>query len=306
MARQKMIITSAKRKMYEADAATIAYWRRNPIIAARDLLGIELLDFQKWILANMWVASHICLCCSRNLGKSFIIGVFDDLWSLLMESQELYIISSVGSQARETFEKCEQIVLRTGKTAASFKDLKDIAEHDMVTTPTNKTGFSHNPMGYHCEWYSLSKINSLNSKPSNIRSRRANVVCFDEAAYCSEELIVVGEAFATQSSDFTTSTDIDYDPTLEPKKPPNKLIYASSQDSMVTLFYRYYKDFAKRMLAGDRDYFVCDLSCEVGFTPYMYGKPYTPLLTQDKVEAAIRQNRSKAMREGRNTPHVYN
>ena len=301
---KKQILTSAKRKMYAADAATVAYWRRNPVIAAKDLLGIELLDFQKWILQSMWVASHICLCCGRNLGKSFLGSVFLILWSILMEDQELYIISSVGDQAKETFSKCEQIILRTGKTASSFKSLKDIPSKEVITSPTNKTGFSHNPSGYTFGMFSGSRTHTLNSKPDSARSRRSNVVFFDEAAFCTSELLVVGEAFAAQSSDFTTSTDDDYDPTLEPLKPPSKLIYASSQDTMTTLFYRYYKDFAMKQFAGDREYFCCDLSCEVAFQTYMYGKPYAPLLTRDKVQAALKSNKDKALREYYNKPQM--
>lgn len=299
---KKQILTSAKRKMYAADAATVAYWRRNPIIAAKDLLGIELLDFQKWILASMWTASHVCLCCGRNLGKSFLGSVFLILWSILMEDQELYIISSVGDQAKETFSKCEQIILRTGKTASSFKNLKDIPSKEVITSPTNKTGFSHNPSGYTFGVFSGSRTHTLNSKPDSARSRRSNVVFFDEAAFCTSELLIVGEAFAAQSSDFTTSTDDNYDPSLEPLKPPSKLIYASSQDTMTTLFYRYYKDFAMKQFAGDRDYFCCDLSCEVAFQTYMYGKPYAPLLTRDKVQAALKSNKEKALREYYNKP----
>ena len=40
MKQRAPIITAVKRKIYECDAATIAYYRRNPVIAARDLLGI--------------------------------------------------------------------------------------------------------------------------------------------------------------------------------------------------------------------------------------------------------------------------
>lgn len=36
--KRKIILTPIKRKIYECDAETIAYYRRNPVIAARDLL----------------------------------------------------------------------------------------------------------------------------------------------------------------------------------------------------------------------------------------------------------------------------
>lgn len=123
------------------------------------------------------------------------------------------------------------------------------------------------------------------------------MVFFDEAAFCSEELIVAVEPFCTQESSFVTSTDDNYNPEIEKRKIPNKLIYASSQDTTDKLFYKYYKDFAKRMLAGDRDYFVCDMICDVAINTFMNGKEYVPLLSQDKVDTAMKNNPTKALRE---------
>ena len=56
------------------------------------------------------------------------------------------------------------------------------------------------------------------------------------------------------------------------------------------------------MLAGDRDYFVADMICDCAIKTFMNGKPYPPLLTQDKVDAAMKANREKALREYYNQP----
>ena len=132
--------------------------------------------------------------------------------------------------------------------------------------------------------------------------RRATLVFFDEAAYSSDELIVACEAFAAQNTSFITDTDSDYDPALEPKRVPTQLVYASSQDNTDTTFYKNYKTFAKQYYAGNNDYFVCDMVCDVAMTPYMNGKKYMPLLTQDKVDSALRTNKDKALREYYNEP----
>ena len=128
------------------------------------------------------------------------------------------------------------------------------------------------------------------------------MVFFDEAAFCSDELIAICEAFATQNTDFITDIDDSYNPETEPRRVPTQLVYASSQDQMDKLFYRHYKNFAKRMLAGDQDYFVCDMICDTAIKTYMNGRPYTPLLTQDKVDAALKSNKDKALREYFNQP----
>lgn len=301
---KKLIMSSAKRRICELDAQTIAFYRRNPCIAARDLLGIELLDYQKYMLQGAWNASHVCWVLTRNGGKSFLAAVLLLLKAILYEDQSIYIVSGTGQQSKQTFEKIEQLTMRSGKTAASFKSLKDIAEKETVKSPTNKTGFTHSPEGYEVHFYNGSAIYTLNSNPDNNRSRRATLVFFDEASYCSDELIVICEAFATQSTDFITSTDDDYDPSLEPLQCPTQLVYASSQGSVDTLFYKHYKQFAKEMMKGNRDYFVCDFECSVAINTYMNGRKYIPLLTQDKVDAALKDNKEKALREYYNQPQT--
>lgn len=299
---RQFVMTDIKRHIYECDAETIRFYRKNPLIAAEDLLGIRLFDAQAWILESTWNSSHAVWCCSRNFGKSFLGAIFMILKALLYENQAIYIISSVGDQSKETFVKIEEIVRRIGKTSASIKSLKDIAEKETRKSPTNKTGFSHDPAGYSVAFYNNSEIFTLNSKPDSARSRRATLVFFDEAAFCADELITVCEAFATQNMDFQTDTDDTYDPDSEPLRVPTQIVYASSQDTMDKIFYKRYKNFAKRMIAGDRDYFACDMICDTAITVYMRGKPYTPLLSQDKVDAALKGNREKSLREYYNRP----
>ena len=298
----KRLLSDRKRKICELDAESIAYYRRNPCIASEDLLGIKLIDSQKYILQESWNKPHVLWCCSRNFGKSFLGAVFMVLKAILYENQAIYIVSSVGNQSKETFSKIEEIVLRIGKTAASIGSLQDIVEKETVKSTNNKTGFQHNPESFHVSFYNGSEIFTLNGNPDNNRSRRATLVFFDEAAFSSDELIAVCEAFATQNTEFKTSTDDMFNPETEKRKCPTQLVYASSQDDMCKMFYKHYKNFAKHMLAGDRDYFVADMACDCAITTYMNGKPYTPLLTRDKVEAAMKANPDKARREYYNQP----
>ena len=302
MNNQKLIISSIRKKVYELDARSIAYYRRNPCIAAKDLLGINLIDSQKYILQQSWNTPHVLWCCSRNFGKSFLGAVFMILKAILYENQAIYIVSNVGEQAKQTFDKIEEIVLRIGKTAASIDSLQDIVEKETVKSGTNKTGFSHPQQGYHVAFYNGSEIFTLNGNPDNNRSRRATLVFFDEAAFSSDELISICEAFATQNTEFKTSTEIGYNPDAQKRVCPTQLVYASSMSEMDKTFYKHYKDFAKHMYAGDRDFFVCDMICDTAINTYMNGKSYTPLLTQEKVDAAMKVDRDRALREYYNKP----
>ena len=296
------LMSERKRRICELDSESIAFYRRNPCIACEELLGIKLIDSQKYILQQSWNKPHVLWCCSRNFGKSFLGAVFMILKAILYENQAIYIVSSVGNQSKETFSKIEEIVLRIGKTAASIRSLKDIVEKETKKSPNNKTGFQHNPESFHVEFYNGSEIFTLNGKPDNNRSRRSSLVFFDEAAFSSDELIAVCEAFATQNTEFVTSVEDGFNPDTLKRKCPTQLVYASSQDDMSKMFYTHYKNFTKKMLAGDRDYFVADMICDTAIKTFMNGKPYTPLLTQDKVDAAMKANREKALREYYNQP----
>lgn len=298
----KKIMSDIKYKACELDAESIAFYRRNPCIASRDLLGIELLDSQKYILQNSWNATNNVWACCRNFGKSFLGAVFMILKALLYENQGIYIVSSVGNQSKETFTKIEEIVLRIGKTSASMRSLTDVVSKETVKNANNKTGFKKPPESWSVSFYNGSVICTLNSNPDNNRGKRATLIFFDEAAFCTDELISACVAFAMQNTDFATSTDSEFDSELEPLKIPTQLIFASSQDDMEKEFYKRYKDCARKMLAGNRSCFVCDMICDVAIETYLNGKKFTPLLTREKVDAELRANEEKAMREFYNRP----
>lgn len=294
---KNVTLSSLKQKMYGLDAKTIKYYRRNPVQATEDLLGIKLMDSQKYMLINTWRASHVLWCCSRNMGKSFLGSITLILIALLWEDQSIYIVSNVGSQAQETFQKIEEIVLRKGKTSSSILSLKDIVQFETVTSPACKTGFSHAQTGFKVKFYNGSEIISLNGDFDNNRGKRATCVFFDECGFMSNEAITVTEAFATQNTEFKTSIDDSFNIKAERRKMPTKLIYASSASNIDTLFFKYYKQFSMKMIGGDRDYFVADMPCEAVLHPYIDGKPTVGLLTQDKIDSAMRTNRHKAERE---------
>lgn len=127
--------------------------------------------------------------------------------------------------------------------------------------------------------------------------KRATMVFFDEAGFSSDELITIAEAFATQNSDFKTSTDSNFNVKTLRKSCPTQLVYASSASHIDTTFFRHYKNFAKRMFMGDINYFCCDIPCDVPLNPYMDGEPHPPLLKKITVDNMMKVNREKAMRE---------
>ena len=103
-------------------------------------------------------------------------------------------------------------------------------------------------------------------------------VIFDESGFLSAEMMKVYGAFAIVNKSFKTGKDRDgnlIDPIrlrTFPSNIPNQKFYISSASSTDTEFYRLYREFAKRQLIGDPDYFVAHIDCEVAFHPTMHGK----------------------------------
>jgi hypothetical protein len=219
---------------------------------------------------------------------------------LLFEGQAIYIIGSVGSQSIECFKKLEDIAMQR---IQSSKSLKDIFANETVKSPACKTGFVHNPASHTVFSYNDSGIYTLNGDPNNIRSKRASLVFFDESAFSDEELLVSGIAFATQSTDFVTSTDDGFDPRMEKMKCPTQLLFASSMNDTECLFYKKFRDYAMKMFMGDtKNYFVTSMPCDVPLAPLMDGKPFPPLLKQSQIDDEMRVNPQKAQREYYNKP----
>lgn len=295
--RDKKILSSRKIELYKANAEILKFLRRNPVIACEELLGIKLLDAQKWMLQESWNKPMVLWACSRSAGKSFLGAIIIILKAMLFENQSIYIAAPVGEQSKELFTKIEEIVLGIGKTASSIDSLKDITMNEVVKSPACKTGFSHAQSGFNVGFYNGSEIYSLNGNPDNNRSKRATLVFFDESGFMSEEAISIMEAFAAQDSNFKTSVKKDFNIKAQRKKCPTQLIYASSASDVDTTFFRHYKNFAKQMFAGNQDFFCCDIPCDIPLNPTMDGDSYPPLLTQSKVDSAMKANREKCLRE---------
>lgn len=132
--------------------------------------------------------------------------------------------------------------------------------------------------------------------------KRSNLNFYDECSFAPDELFHTSEPFTTQNSEFEAGEGINADEIKAKPKPfSNQLIYASSAGSTDTYFFKKYKDFSIRMFAGDKRYFVADISSDVVVTATMNGKIYpTPLLTQETIDGAMRENKEKALREYKN------
>lgn len=212
---------------------------------------------------------------------------------LLYPNVRIYILSNVGNQAQETFLKLEDIAKQR---ITSIPSLKDIFINEVVKS-SNSDGFIHDKAGFRVSVYGGGTTYTLNSVPDNIRGKRANLVCFDESSFCSEELITAAMPFITQEADFKLSTDETFNIKTLRKAVPTQVIFASSAGSIDSRHAQFYKEYGLKMVAGNSNYFVADIPCDIPLAPLVDGEPATPLLTKSQIEDELRTNPDKAKRE---------
>lgn len=275
------------------------YFQCNPVQWIDIMYNIELIDSQALVVQRSWIVPHFLAVCTRGWGKSTVIdlelmakdSLFTNIWS--------YIASGTGDQAQQTFTTLEKLANDNidtfeGSTGKLFKD-------EVVIKAASGDGFSHNPSGFEYQLYNGSSCKTLNSNVDSRRGGRGSVI-FDESGFLSAEMMKVYSAFAIVEKGFKTGKVDGH--SIDPIRQrtfatdiPNQLFYISSASSTDTPFYQLYKEYSKRMIMGDPDYYVVHIDCEQAFKPTLRGELIAPLLSRSTVAAEMRTNPEKARRE---------
>ena len=276
------------------------YYQCNPVRFIDDFFNIELIDAQAWIVQRSWTCPNVLVVATRGLGKSTVIDLILMSKGMLFNNYWAYIASGSGGQAEQTFTTLERLANdnideMSGSTGYIFKNEVEIKN-------AAGDGFSHSSNGFTYSLYNGAKTMTLNSNVDAKRGFRGTVI-FDESGFLDAEMMKVYGAFAIVNKSFKTGKDRDgnsIDPIrlrTFPTNIPNQKFYISSASSTDTEFYRLYREFAKRQLIGDPDYFVAHIDCEIAFHPTKKGKVIAPLLMQSTVETEMATNPEKARRE---------
>jgi hypothetical protein len=290
--------TMSQRKLerYEQIAKIKSYYQRNPIKFMRDVLGAELFDAQAYCIQMSWNKPYVLWVCSRGYGKSTIVDLILMTKGMLYNNYWSYIASGSGDQAILTFKTLENIA---NQNIASMTGLTDVFKQQLEVKNAAGDGFVHNPSGHFYSLYNGSFTKTLNSNVDKRRGARANMVVFDECGWLDQNMMQVYAAFTIVNKDLKLGGNIDGETIKSiPKEVPNQLFYISSASSIDTPFYEKYRDFSKQMILGNKDYFVADINCDVVIKGTVGGKIYpASLLTQETVDAEMRNNPEKAQRE---------
>lgn len=266
---------------------------RNPTKFMERFIGVDLLDVQTYTFMNSWDKMYALWLCTRNYGKSTLLALYYMTRGMLLSNCRCYICAGTSDQSIETFEK---IVSIAKNEIESFTGLTDVFRNEVVINMTNNDGFIRNPAGFTYRLYNGSFVKTLNSNVNAKRGKRAEAVCFDESGFLDEEVFQVIEPYTAQDKNFKMGGSVNV--TTLPKELPNQLLYTSSASTTDSYFYKKYKEYSKAMIWGSKDHFVADINCEIMFNATYRGKIYpASLLTKEKVDNAMRENKEKALRE---------
>lgn len=291
---------TTKKYREKFDLAEFIQWgRRNPSRFIEEVFGVQLMDYQRYLIDSSWNKPFVAWAMSRNGGKSVLAALFIMAKMLLIPGFKAYILAGVGSQSIELFTKMEQFAM---KNIPSFTNLNDVFQSNVVKSQANSSGWVHNPASYTVKTYGGSQCFTLNGAFDNNRSKRSNLNVYDEAMNAPDELFHTSEPFTTQNSEFKMGKDFNAEDMLaEPIPFPNQLLYCSSAGRTDQYFFKKYKEFSIRMFAGDKRYFCADISCDVIINATVHNKLWpVPLLTQEKVDQAMRDDKEAALREYKN------
>ena len=266
---------------------------RNPTKFMERFIGVDLLDVQTYTFMNSWDKMYALWLCTRNYGKSTLLALYYMTRGMLLNNCRCYICAGTSDQSIETFEK---IVSIAKNEIESFTGLTDVFRNEVVINMTNNDGFIRNPAGFTYRLYNGSFVKTLNSNVNAKRGKRAEAVCFDESGFLDEEVFQVIEPYTAQDKNFKMGGSVNV--TTLPKELPNQLLYTSSASTTDSYFYKKYKEYSKAMIWGSKDHFLADINCEIMFNATYRGKIYpASLLTKEKVDNAMRENKEKALRE---------
>ena len=287
-------LSERKLEAYSKYAEIITWGRKYPVRFCERFFGIEFLDHQKYVYMNSWITPRNVWCQSRGSGKTTLVAPFVMGKGVLIPRFQTYIMSDVGSQSQECFLKIEKIAK---KEISSFTGLTDFFMGEIESGRSDKDGFVHGASSFNYKLFNDSRTNSLNGAFDHNRSKRSNLNIYDEAGFAQEEMFTTSMPFITQDSNFQLGGSVKVE--LRPRQFPNQAIFASSASDMGTYFYQNaYKEYAKKMMMGDPNYFVADINCDVIFNATYNGKLYpVSLLKKEDVEDEMSKNKDKALRE---------
>lgn len=150
----------------------VLYYRYNPVEAAKDLLGVDLVWFQRATLEDMWFKKYNLLLMSRGIGKSWLLALFAILYAMLFPGAQIGVITPSFKQTEFLFDKITDFYEDSPYLRASTDKFQKTTYKAFLRLH-NRAFVEGLPLG----------------TGEKIRGRRYNVILIDEYAFVDEDII---------------------------------------------------------------------------------------------------------------------
>jgi len=94
-------------------AEMVQHYRNNPVMAAYDLLGVDLAPIQRVVLNDMWFKNFVITVMGRGGGKTYMLGVNAVLHALLYPGYRIGLIGPSFRQSKMIFAEVEKLYSRS-------------------------------------------------------------------------------------------------------------------------------------------------------------------------------------------------
>ena len=141
---------------YEGISEFVSWGRRNPVHFCEEIFGVEMLDYQKYIFMNTWLAQNAVWLMSRNGGKSILGAIYLQTRALLVPS-----VPNVGYKIPKVIENTKLYSDEVCNSQAQYETYQTTAKQDTISLtmmiipfiePTQKFKYTSLNSGETDEW----------------------------------------------------------------------------------------------------------------------------------------------------------
>jgi predicted metallopeptidase len=197
----------------------IIFYRKNPTIAARDLLQLRLHWTQRQMVKVAFRTQNVCWLACRSLGKSWLLAVFLCLKCILFKNMKCGVFASSYEQACFVFEKLQQLWDDSPFLQSVTKGPPKVTKDEAILRFTTGSFIRATPVR---------------------RGARYNVVAIDEYRDLMPETLAVIKPYLLAKH----ATE------------KNQMIISSTATWQTNHFYAKYKEFEEQVRKGNTNYAI--------------------------------------------------
>jgi len=96
-------------ELLQQEISLVDFYRKNPIIAAQDILNVRFPVPQRAVFEDMWFKNYVLVTAGRGCGKTHNNAVFACLWAVLFPGQRVGLLAPSFRQVKTMFAEVEKI-----------------------------------------------------------------------------------------------------------------------------------------------------------------------------------------------------